>query len=107
MQNVSAAQAQELIARGEVEVIDVRDLGEWATGHIEGARHVPLEVLRANPKAILPASNVLFVCAGGVRSQTAARVAEQYGITKVYNLTTGTRGWAKAGFALQQDRLSA
>lgn len=105
--NVNAAQANELISRGEVEIIDVRDAGEWCEGHLPGARHIPLETLRANVKTSLPATNVLFVCAAGMRSQTAARLAEQHGVTKVYNLTTGTRGWAKAGLPLVAERLSA
>jgi rhodanese-related sulfurtransferase len=107
MVNVNATQANELISRGDVVVIDVRDAGEWCEGHLPSARHIPLETLRASVKNSLPASNVLFVCAAGMRSQTAARLAEQCGITKVYNLTTGTRGWAKAGLPLVAERLSA
>jgi rhodanese-related sulfurtransferase len=100
---VSPRQVQELIARGEVEVVDVRDPAEWYGGHIEGARLVPLDQLRANPKAALARDGVVFVCAAGVRSQTAARIASQSGLTQVYNLSGGTRGWVKAGLPLVND----
>ncbi len=103
IQTTTAQQAHELISRGEVEVIDVRDPGEWSGGHIPGARLVPLEQLRAAPKASLPRDGVLFVCAAGVRSQTAARIAAAQGLTKIYNLSTGTRGWVNAGFPLVND----
>ncbi|WP_394826297.1 rhodanese-like domain-containing protein [Pendulispora albinea] len=103
VRSVSPQQANELISRGEVEVIDVRDANEWSTGHLAGARLVPLDQFRANPKAALPRDGVLFVCAAGVRSQTAARVAASLGFTKIYNLNSGTRGWAKAGLPLVQD----
>ena len=103
IRSVSAQQAQELVSRGEVEVIDVRDPSEWSGGHIEGARLVPLEQLRATPKAMLPRDGVIFVCAAGVRSQTAARVAAQVGLTNIYSLTGGTRQWVKSGLPLVND----
>jgi rhodanese-related sulfurtransferase len=93
-------QAHDLISRGEVEVIDVRDPSEWTGGHVPTARLVPLEELRANPQAVLGRDGVMFVCAAGVRSQTAARIAASHGLTKIYNLAGGTRGWIRAGFEL-------
>ncbi len=103
IQSLTPQQAHDLVSRGEVEVIDVRDPGEWSGGHLPGARLVPLAQLRANPKAILGRDGVLFVCAAGVRSQTAARIAAGQGLTKVYSLSSGTRGWVKAGYDLVND----
>jgi len=99
--------AQELLARGEVEVVDVREAHEWATGHIPGARRVGLNELRRNPKAALPRHGIVFVCAAGVRSETAARIAVTHGLTRVYNLTAGMRGWAKAGLPIAHPELAA
>jgi rhodanese-related sulfurtransferase len=101
--SINPHQAHELISRGEVEVIDVRDPGEWSGGHIAGARLVPLGQLRSNPKAVLVRDGVVFVCAAGVRSQSAARIAATLGLERVYNLTGGTRAWVKAGLALVND----
>jgi rhodanese-related sulfurtransferase len=101
IQAVSPQQAHDLISRGEVEVIDVREPSEWTGGHLPTARLVPLEELRANPQAVLGRDGVMFVCAAGVRSQTAARIAASNGLTKIYNLAGGTRGWIRAGFELE------
>ncbi len=103
IQSISAAQAHDLTLGGAVDIVDVRDPSEWSSGHIPGARLVPLEQLRANPRATLTRDNVLFVCAAGMRSQTAARIAASLGLKSIYNLSSGTRGWAKAGFALTQE----
>jgi len=100
--SISAQQAQELVAKGELEVIDVRDVHEWSTGHIAGARLLPLAQLRAAAKT-LPRSGVLFVCAAGVRSETAARQAAQLGLERVYSLAGGTRAWARSGLPLVKD----
>lgn len=99
--------AHELVLRGEVDVIDVREAWEWSTGYIPGARHVPLSDIRANPREMLPRDGVLFVCAAGVRSETAGRIALSNGLTRVYNLSAGTRGWAKAGLPLVHPQLHA
>jgi rhodanese-related sulfurtransferase len=100
---LSPKQAAERIAQGGVEVIDVREPHEWIDGHVPGARLVPLATFRQNPKAAIARDGIIFVCAAGVRSETAARVAAQSGFKDVYNLTGGTRGWVKAGFALDHE----
>jgi rhodanese-related sulfurtransferase len=89
-----------LIDNGSVELVDVRELNEWITGHIPGARHVPLSRLRQSPKAYLQRDNLVFVCAAGARSQMAAQLAEALGVKEVYNLTGGTRAWTAAGYEL-------
>jgi rhodanese-related sulfurtransferase len=101
--SITAHQAQELLSRGGIDVVDVRDPGEWAGGHLPGARLVPLEDLRTNPQGAALRDGVLFVCAAGVRSQTAARIAAALGVTKIYNLSGGTRAWVRAGLALEHD----
>jgi rhodanese-related sulfurtransferase len=98
--NVTAQQARELISRGDVEIIDVREPSEFSSGHLPGAKLVPLASLRASTKKVLRRDGVLFVCAAGVRSETAARLAASVGLEKVYTLRGGTRGWASAGLPL-------
>ncbi|MBX3189621.1 MAG: rhodanese-like domain-containing protein [Labilithrix sp.] len=100
---VNPSEAQALIASGAVEVVDVRDPSEWARGHVPGARLCTLASLRAEPRANLPRDGVLFVCAGGVRSQTAARIASDFGLTRVYSLVGGTQSWVKAGLPLANE----
>jgi rhodanese-related sulfurtransferase len=99
---VNPEQARKLIESGAVEVIDVREPAEWARGHVPGARLVELAAVRSGA-ASLPADSILFVCAGGVRSQTAARYALERGVTRVYSLTGGTQSWIKAGLPLANE----
>jgi rhodanese-related sulfurtransferase len=100
---LTPAQASELIALGGVDVIDVREPHEWIDGHVPTARLVPLAQFRRNPKAELHHDRAIFVCAAGVRSETAARLAAQHKVKEVYNLTGGTRGWVKAGLVLEHE----
>jgi rhodanese-related sulfurtransferase len=102
---ISPEEAQARITEGALEIIDVREYHEWVDGHLAGARLIPLADFRANPKAQLPPVGiaVLFVCAAGVRSETAARLAASSGFASVYNLKGGTRAWAKAGLSLEVE----
>jgi rhodanese-related sulfurtransferase len=107
IQALTPQEAQELIEQGGVDVIDVREPSEWARGHLAAARLVPLGEFRANPARYLPRDGVIFVCAAGIRSQTAAKLAESTGRARLYNLTGGTRAWAVAGLPLVLDQPAA
>jgi rhodanese-related sulfurtransferase len=100
VETISPREAANILATGDVDVIDVRDLEEYSAGHIPGARAIPLEKLRAEPDRSLVRDVILFVCARGARSLTAAKLAERLGFSKVFNLEGGTAGWAKAGLPL-------
>jgi rhodanese-related sulfurtransferase len=100
---LSPEQAQELITRGECDVVDVREPREWSRGHVPGARLVPFDRIRQSPRSALPRDGVIFVCAAGVRSQAAAKVAEESGLSNVYNLSGGTRNWVSAGLPLVHE----
>ena len=91
---------QALAAKEVLDIIDVREPREWATGHVPGARLVPLEQLREDPAQAVPRDDVVFVCQRGARSLTAAKVAEKLGRVHVYSLDGGTAGWAKAGLPI-------
>jgi rhodanese-related sulfurtransferase len=103
VQSITPQQAQALIAGGQLDVVDVREPREWSNGHLPGSRLVPLGQLKAKPKDLLRRDGVIFVCAAGVRSQAAAKLATENGFTHVYNLTGGTQSWVRAGLPLARD----
>ena len=105
---ITPAQLAELLQTQAVDLIDVRDRSEWDAGHIEGARLVPLDVLRADPDAVLVhGTTLVFGCAKGVRSMQAAKLAERFGYADVYNVEGGTKEWARIGLALASEQRAA
>jgi rhodanese-related sulfurtransferase/transcriptional regulator with XRE-family HTH domain len=104
---LSPKEAQTLIGRGGVDIVDVREPAEFAAGHLPGARNVPLAQLKADPRAALPRDEVLLVCAKGVRSHTAAGLAEGIGYTRVFHLSGGTSAWVDAGLLLEGPSAAA
>lgn len=105
---VATVTPSELSALVGVDLVDVRDEREWLAGHIPGSRNVPLDTLRADPDSYLARNKpIVFICARGVRSLTAAKLAERLGFSEIYNLDGGTQGWAKAGLEVSHEPLHA
>jgi len=100
VQTLTPQEMSDLLADGEVDVVDIRDTQEWLDGHIPGARPVPLDDLRADPAKTLPRPNIVFVCGQGLRSLTAAKLADRLGLGKVYSLDGGISNWTRAGLQL-------
>lgn len=109
VQTVTAADLAELVSDQVVDLVDVRDPEEWHAGHIPGARLVPLEQLRADPDAALAHGvATVFICAKGVRSLQAAKLADRFGYQRVYHLEGGTKEWARSGKSLVvESRIAA
>jgi len=93
VRSLDAKGAQELVAKGGVDVVDVRERHEWLTGHVPGARLVPLGELRAAPEDAKLGDKVLFVCESGGRSRQAGELAAAHGASEVYTLEGGTAAW--------------
>lgn len=88
--------------RNEVEFVDVREDDEWAAGHIDGARHIPLDRLEMGLGALDPERRVVTVCRSGGRSDKAAGVLRARGY-RVENLDGGMHAWAAAGLPFRSS----
>jgi rhodanese-related sulfurtransferase len=102
--HVSALQAQKLIAKKNIVVLDVRTPKELAAGHIAGATNINFR----SPdfaKAIAGLNtnqNYLVHCASGGRSTQALPVFQKLQFHSVYHLDGGIQSWEKAGLHVTQ-----
>jgi rhodanese-related sulfurtransferase len=77
-------------------VLDVRELAEYADGHVPGARLIPLGEV-AERIAEVPDDRPLYViCRSGARSAKAAEWLLGQGIDSV-NIAGGTLAWVATG----------
>jgi rhodanese-related sulfurtransferase len=83
-------------------VLDVREDDEWAAGHIEGARHIPLMQVPARFAELPSDRQVLVVCRVGSRSAQATAYLQAQGVQAV-NLAGGMVAWAQAGRPMVSD----
>lgn len=80
----------------KVHVLDVREADEWASGHIDGAQHIPLGDLPGRFEELPEDKQVVCVCAVGGRSGRAAHFLNAAGKDAV-NLDGGMVQWQAAG----------
>ena len=99
-ERISAETAKQMIEKGGVVVIDVREAAEWMQGRIPEAVHIPLGTLLNRPRELLQQDDIIFVCAEGVRSAVACEVAAAVGKKRLYNLEGGTVAWGRQGYPL-------
>lgn len=94
---VTVEQVAPQVASGQVTVVDVRNPGEWAAGHVPGALHIPLAELADRLDDIPRDKPIVMQCQGGSRSAIAASLLDAEGVGGVANLVGGFRAWAAAG----------
>lgn len=107
---VTPTVAADMIAKGEVLVVDVRDAAEvQASGKVAGAVNVPRGLLefRADPASPSHDQNfdkdktIILYCASGGRSALSGKTLKDFGYEKVYNLG-GFKDWADSGGAVEK-----
>ena len=107
---ITPAQAQDLIAKGNTLVVDVRDGSEVAqSGKVRGAIHVSRGMLefRADPelsshdKNFAKDKNVVLYCGSGGRAALAGKLLKDMGYAHVYN-AGGFKDWVDAGGAIER-----
>jgi len=89
-------QLQTWLANGEILLVDVREVNEYAVERIHGALLYPLSTF--DPQALPKEGRKLVLhCAGGVRSMKAAHKLQQAGFGHVTHLAGGLQAWKAAG----------
>lgn len=84
----------------EVQVVDVREDGEWRAGRVEGSIHLPLDSLLAGAMdGIRQDRPVVAVCRSGGRSEVATLMLRARGF-EAFNLEGGLEAWEHEGLPL-------
>ena len=103
---VEVAKASELIAQGDLLLLDVRTPGEVKQGQIAGARNIDImswDEFKAGVDQLDKSEPVMVYCKVGGRSHKAAVYLVDNGFTKVYDIKGGILAWEKAGEPLKKD----
>lgn len=111
IENLTLAGLQAELARGDVQLLDIRDVRERAKlGWIPGSMHVPRGMLEfwLDPTSVYcqgkvdPTRRIVLYCAGGGRSALAADILREMGFPNVAHLEPGFNGWAAAGLPVER-----
>jgi rhodanese-related sulfurtransferase len=101
---VGPSEAVTLINRKDAVVLDVREQGEFARGHITNARHVPEKELAERVKELekIKTKPVIVSCASGRRATAVAETLRKQGFADVVALRGGISAWQQAGMPLEK-----
>lgn len=83
---------EHLSAAGAPLILDVREPGEYAGGHIPGSRLIPLGTLSTRLAEIPKGQEIVTVCRSGARSGMAAKLLLEAGYP-VKNMAGGMMAW--------------
>jgi rhodanese-related sulfurtransferase/predicted transcriptional regulator len=101
VEQLTAAELEERLARGRVVLLDVRPEVEYRAGHIAGARSAPLERLPSIVSALPKRADVVAYCRGPycVYADEAVRLLRARGL-RARRLDVGFPEWRRAGRAV-------
>lgn len=101
--SVDVAGLKSVVDGGPALVVDVRTPEEFATGHVPGARNIPVSALPDRLAELADArdKDVYLICAVGGRSARATAMLAEAGFTHPINVEGGTDAWRDAGYPLE------
>lgn len=101
---VSPSEAQKKLAqKPKPYLLDVRQPEEFSSGHIPGAKLIPLGELRSRMNELPKNQEILVVCQSGNRSTSATRQLTGAGYNAV-NLRGGMIAWSNSGLPVTKGK---
>ena len=100
--SMSAADLSEKLKNGKRPlVLDVRQPDEYRSGHITGAKLIPLNELGRRMKDLPQNREIVCVCASGNRSSSATRMLTKAGYNAI-NMKGGMSAWRRSNLAVKK-----
>lgn len=102
----SPLEAVALMNGEDTVVVDVREPNEYAEGHIEGSRNIPVGKIDQGAFEIEShkQSPVIVTCQSGTRSAQAAKQLAAKGFTQVFELRGGMLAWEDQKLPVSRKR---
>jgi len=92
--NITAAQVLERMESGEsLQIVDVREDAEVATGMIPGALHIKVAEIEERFAEIDREREAVIVCRSGRRSKSVCNFLERQGYANLLNMMDGMLAW--------------
>lgn len=106
---VSVLQATQYMNQAKTLILDVRSNDEFATGHLQNAKHIPFGELQNRLKEIEKSkSNIIItVCESGTRSAGAIAILKKAGFDQAFNLDGGIQAWKTQGLPVVKSTKSS
>ena len=95
-ESISPTELNQRLQNGEnINLIDVRELWEYETANLEGAKLLPLSQFNEWIGDLKPEGEIVVMCHHGIRSANVCMFLLRNGFEKVINLDGGIDLWSK------------
>jgi glyoxylase-like metal-dependent hydrolase (beta-lactamase superfamily II)/rhodanese-related sulfurtransferase len=85
-----------------MQILDVRDRGEWDRRHIPGSVHTPYYEISAVPDGVDAERPIAVICSSGQRGAVGASLLRRHGARRVLHVVGGGVGtWAAGGWPIE------
>lgn len=103
---VSSFDATRIINSKDGVLLDIRNAEEFSTGHILGAKNIPVAKLNSDLGALAKNKSkpIIVYCQNGRLSPSAVKILNAQEFKEVYALTGGLSAWQQAGLPLQKQK---
>ncbi|HEV7677087.1 MAG TPA: rhodanese-like domain-containing protein [Candidatus Dormibacteraeota bacterium] len=98
---MSATDAEAAVARGEADLLDVREQWEWEEQRVPGATLIPMNEVPARLAEIPADRDVYVFCKMGGRSARVVDYLRRNGRERAANVTGGIDAWVEAGLPVE------
>jgi rhodanese-related sulfurtransferase len=96
---VTQLQATQYMNQPKTVVLDVRSAEEFASGHLQNAKNIPVAELADKVKELEKSKIqiIITVCETGVRSGNAVSILNKAGFEQAFSLEGGIAAWKSQG----------
>ncbi len=96
--------AVQLINREKAVVIDVCETDEFASGHVGGAKNIPVNEIEAKLAGLVKnkALPLILVCTTGGRASRVQGMAKKLGFENTHVLAGGLKAWKEANLPVEK-----
>ena len=104
IKEVNSSGALQLINHKNAVVLDVREPGEYESGHVLNSKLIPLGKLKQRIGELekYKDNSIVVLCRSGNRSGTACFILGKHGFSQAYNLAGGIQAWKKANLPVEK-----
>ncbi|MFL6467174.1 MAG: rhodanese-like domain-containing protein [Pyrinomonadaceae bacterium] len=101
IEQVSVDDAASRASADNAQFVDVRQPGEFGSGHAPGTLNLPLNTLSREIDKLDPETPTYLICQSGYRSSLATSILENAGFSRVYNVSGGTKAWTESNLEIE------
>ena len=104
MQLMNCTTVKELLEKQEIQLIDVRETGEYKAEHIPNSQIVPLSDFSLEKLPLNNNKPIVLYCQSGNRSQKAAQKLIESGFADFSQLQGGITAWKTSGYPTEINK---